>query len=115
MFSTLVPLLLLILTTLIVPTLIVVLWKKRPVVAFITAAAVMLASVLFPPLAIAFGQMIKNGAADPQIISGNIAAAISLSIFCMVFFFPILAGIQWVARRNYVKSQTALNRSKEFE
>lgn len=115
MSSSLIPLLLLILTTLVVPILIVVFWRKRPVLAFISAGFVMLASVLFPPLAIGIHQMMEDGQGDPQLIAGNISMAVSLGLFCIIFLFPVLAFIQWLARRKYAKAQKQINAHKTFE
>lgn len=111
----LIPLLLLLLTTLIIPTLIVVFWKKRPVLAYILAVLVMLASVLFPTLAMVFGQMMEGGVADPLIFSESIAVALSVSFFCLIFLSPILAVIQWMARRKYVRNQKGLSNTEVFE
>jgi len=103
------------LTTLVIPSFIVIFWRKRPVLAFSLAGFIMLASVLLPTLVIAFSQIARSGEGDPQLISGMIAASITISLFCIIVFFPILAFIQWVARRKYVEQQKALQSTNAFE
>jgi len=86
---------------LIVPAIIVWLWQRKPKLAFVVAGFLLLFSLIAPGIIRTFQAMMIYGTGDPQLMAGGISAALTGSIVGLILGLPILALIQWIARRKY--------------
>jgi len=90
---------------LILPILIVCLWKRRPVIAFLTASLLLFIGWTVPVLLQTFQALMIYGTGDPELMAGGISQAIVGTSLAMFIGLPVLAFIQWIARRNYKRAQ----------
>jgi len=90
---------------LILPILIVCLWKHRPVLAFLTASLLLFIGWTAPGIFQTYQAMMIYGTDDPALIAGGISKAIVGTSLAMFIGLPVLAIIQWIARRNYKRAQ----------
>lgn len=90
----------------ILPALIVIFWRRRPVIAFLLAATVLFLSLSAPGLIQTLQAMMIYGTDDPELMAGGISVALIGAMYSLIIGLPILAFIQWIARRNYKKPVT---------
>lgn len=109
-----IPLLLLIVIVLFIPTLIVTLWKRKPKTALALATFILFLTVTLPGLIATFQAMMTYGSGDPQLMAGGISRAIMLGAIGLMVGLPILAFIQWFARRKYKRRLAEQNNPDIF-
>lgn len=90
-----------------IPSLIVIVWKRRPVWAFIVASIILFLMLVAPSIIEMFQAMMIYGTGDPQLIAGGISTALARALLTLPITLPVLAFIQWVARRRYKRKMDA--------
>lgn len=104
MFALPLVLILIYLFSFILPVLIVCLWKSRPLLAFLMASVVLFIAWVTPGVIRTYQAMQIYGARDPQLMAGGISETIVTTLLAMFIGLPLLALIQWVARRHYKRA-----------
>lgn len=88
-----------------IPSLIVIIWKRRPVWAFALASIILYLTVAAPRIIGTFQAMAIYGTGDPELMAGGISSALVEGLFTLPILLPVLALIQWAARRRYKRGQ----------
>lgn len=90
---------------LLVPSLIVIFWKRKPILAFAVGGIIAYLTIAAPSVIKTFQAMMIYGTGDPELMAGGISDALVNALFSLPIILPVLAFIQWIARRRYKKKQ----------
>ncbi|WP_233349933.1 MotA/TolQ/ExbB proton channel family protein [Litorimonas cladophorae] len=90
---------------LLVPSLIVIFWKRRPILAFAVGATVAYLTMVAPGIIKTFQARMIYGTGDPELMAAGISEALVNALFSLPITLPVLALIQWIARRRFKKKQ----------
>ncbi len=88
-----------------IPSLIVIFWKRRPVWAFAISSIIAYFTFAAPGIIKTLQAMMIYGTGDPELMAGGISEALVNALFALPILLPILALIQWIARRRWRKKQ----------
>lgn len=97
-------LLLAIFIILLIPSLIVIIWKRRPVWAFFLASTVISLTVAVPDIINTFEAIVILDTSDPTLKTRWVLSALIRALMVLPILLPILALIQWAARRKYKRN-----------